>query len=235
MINKILFPLSISALFGNSPIINVGEKLVYQASFSGIYAADASLEVIERTVVENDSVYHIRFIAKSRGAFNYIFPINDEINLWIDTKTFLPIKIDEQINEGNFKRSQIIFFDRNDNVALVNNDTLSIKDNTQSPYSLFYFFRTKNFQSYRNQKISLIQNNKTVLLNLKIKENEIVNVPAGKYTCTTVSPVREDHKKFKNKAELDIMFSEGVKRHPVKIRLKLKYGYLILKLSQIVN
>ena len=235
MINKILFPLSISALFGNSPIINVGEKLVYQASFSGIYAADASLEVIEKTVVENDSVYHIKFIAKSRGAFNYIFPINDEINLWIDTKTFLPIKIDEHINEGNFKRSQIIFFDRNDNVALVNNDTLSIKDNTQSPYSLFYFFRTKNFKNYRNQKISLIQNNKTVLLNLRIKENEIVNVPAGKYTCTTVSPVREDNKKFKNKAELNIMFSEDVKRHPVKIRLKLKYGYLILELNQIIN
>ena len=67
------------------------------------------------------------------------------------------------------------------------------------------------------------------------KKNEIVNVPAGKYTCTTVSPVREDNKKFKNKAELDIMFSESVQRHPVKIRLRLKYGYLILKLSQIVN
>ena len=52
MINKILFPLSISALFGNSAIINVGEKLVYQASFSGIYAADASLKVIEKTVKE---------------------------------------------------------------------------------------------------------------------------------------------------------------------------------------
>ena len=73
MINKILFPLSISALFGNSPIINVGEKLVYQASFSGIYAADASLEVIERTVVENDSVYHIKFIAKSRGLLTIFF------------------------------------------------------------------------------------------------------------------------------------------------------------------
>ena len=31
------------------------------------------------------------------------------------------------------------------------------------------------------------------------------------------------------------MFSEGVKRHPVKIRLKLKYGYLKLELNQIIN
>ena len=67
-------------------------------------------------------------------------------------------------------KSQIIFFDRNNNVALVNNDTLSIKDNTQSPYSLFYFFRTKNFQNYRNQKISLIQNNRTVLFNIHLKK-----------------------------------------------------------------
>ena len=39
----------------------------------------------------------------------------------------------------------------------------------------------------------------------------------------------------KNKAELDVMFSNDLKKYPVKIRLKLKYGYLVLELDKIIS
>ncbi len=235
MINKYLFCLYFSFVFGNSLTLNIGETLLYNASFRGIHAANASLKTIKKEVVGVDSVYHIRFTAKSEGPINYIFPIDDEINLWIDIKTFLPIKIHEKISEGKFKRLTTIHFNRKNNFALINNDTLQIEKNTQSPFSLFYFFRKNSIQEFKNKEISLIQNNKTILLNLIVQENEIVNVPSGKYICSTVSPERKDNKKFKNKAELDIMFSNDLKKYPVKIRLKLKYGYLVLELDKIIS
>jgi len=215
--------------------VNVGETLFYKASFRGIHAANASLKIIEKTVIEKDSVYHVQFKARSRSAFDYIFPIDDKIDLWIDEKTFLPIKISEKISEGNFKRSATLIFNRKNNYAIIDNDTFKIKEYTQSPYSLFYFFRKHNIKSFKNKKISLIQNKKTVILKLKIKEDQIVNVPYGNYICTTVLPTREDNKKFKNKAELDIMFSNDIKKYPVMIRLKLKYGYLKLELDRVIN
>ena len=79
--------------------VGVGETLFYKASIRGIHAASASLKVVKETIIEKDSVYHIQFKAKTRSAFNYIFPINDEIDLWIDIKTFLPIRISEKISE----------------------------------------------------------------------------------------------------------------------------------------
>ena len=214
---------------------NVGETLFYKASFRGIHAASASLEVIKKTVIEKDSVYHIQFKAKTRSAFNYIFPIDDKIDLWIDVKTFLPVKINEKISEGNFKRSTNLVFNRKDNYAIIDNDTLKIEKYTQSPYSLFYFFRKHNIKNFKDKRISLIQNKKTVILKLKVKEDQIINVPYGNYICTTVLPTREDNKKFKNKAELDIMFSNDIKKYPVMIRLKLKYGYLKLELDRVIN
>ena len=90
-------------------------------------------------------------------------------------------------------------------------------------------------KSFRDEKISLIQNKKTVTLKLKIKEDQIVNVPYGNYICTAVLPTREDNKNFKNKAELDIMFSNDINKYPLMIRLKLKYGYLKLELDQVIN
>ena len=215
--------------------MNIGETLLYNASFRGIHAANASLKTIKKEVIGIDSVYHIQFIAKSKGPINYIFPIDDEINLWLDIKTFLPVKIHEKISEGRFKRSRKIHFNRKNNFALIDNDTLQIEKNTQSPFSLFYFFRKNSIKEFKNKEVSLIQNNKIVQLNLTIRENEIINVPAGEYTCSIVSPEKKDNKKFKNKAELEVMFSSDLKKYPVKIRLKLKYGYLVLELDKIIS
>ena len=135
----------------------IGETLFYKASFRGVHAANASLKVLERTAINQDSVYHIQFKAQTRSAFDYIFPINDEIDLWVDTKTFLPIRIHERIQEGKFKRSTKLFFNRNENYAIIDNDTLPIGKYTQSPYSLFYFFRRYNIQDFKGKKLSLIQ------------------------------------------------------------------------------
>ena len=213
----------------------IGETLFYKASFRGVHAANASLKVLERTTINQDSVYHIQFKAQTRSAFDYIFPINDEIDLWVDTKTFLPIRIHERIQEGKFKRSTKLFFNRNENYAIIDNDTLPIGKYTQSPYSLFYFFRRYNIQDFKDKKLSLIQNKKISQINLKIRKNQIINVPAGDYVCTVASPVRGDNKSFKNKSEMDIMYSNNLEKYPVKIRLKLKYGYLVLELNEIIN
>ena len=235
MIKKYLFYLCLSFVFGDSLSINIGETLLYNASFRGIHAAHASLKTLKKEVIGIDSVYHIRFTAESEGLMDYIFPINDEIDLWLDIKTFLPVQIYEKINEGNFKRSRMIYFNRKNNFALIDNDTLRIKKNTQSPFSLFYFFRKNSIKEYKDKEISLIQKNKTVQLNLTVQENKIINVPAGEYTCSIISPEKKDNKKFKNKADIDIMFSNDLKKYPVKIRLKLKYGYLIMDLNKIIN
>ena len=145
MIKKYLFYLFFSLVLGNSLPLKVGETLLYNASFRGIHAASASLKTIKKEVIGIDSVYHIRFSAKSKGPVNYIFPIDDEINLWLDTKTFLPVKIHEKISEGKFKKSTTVHFNRKSNFALINNDTLQIEKNTQSPFSLFYFFLFSQF------------------------------------------------------------------------------------------
>ena len=235
MTKLFLFLTSSLILLGKNNPLTVGETLSYRASFRGINAAEASLKVIEKTVIENDSVYHVRFLAKSKGPIHHLFPINDEINIWLDSKTFLPIKIHENIREGNYKKSRVIDFNQKEGYAVVNNDTMKIDKSTQSPFSLFYFFRKHSIQDFRGKTIALIQNGKNIFLQLIVKKNQKVVVPAGSFVCTEVSPTREDNKKFKNKAELAIMFSNDENQYPVKIKLKLKFGYLVLELDQILS
>jgi len=213
----------------------IGEKLLFNASFTGINAANASLEVIQRTIIEKQNVYHIKFLAKSTGIINYVFPINDEINLWLDVETLLPVKIHENIEEGKFKKSQTIIFNHKKGYAIINNDSIKIDSTTQSPYSLFYFFRKQNIMDFKNKNITLIQNGKTINLKLDIKEKENITVPSGQYICSRISPKRKDNKQFKNKAEMDILLSNDIYKYPIKIWLNLKFGSLILELKKIIN
>ena len=216
MIKFIIFFIYLYYVFGQTPSFNVGEILTYNASFANIDAANASLEVIEKTKINNQKVYHMRFKAKSKGAINYFFPINDEVNLWLNEETLLPVKVQENIHEGKFKSSRIIDFYQENGYALINNDTIKIDYKTHSPYSLFYFFRKHNIEKFKDEIITLIQKRKTIPLKIKIKEKEDTIVPVGKYLCSKISPTRIDKKKFKNKAELDLFLSYDQNRYPIK-------------------
>ena len=62
-----------------------------------------------------------------------------------------------------------------------------------------------------------------------------VNVPAGTFTCTKITPMKLNEKEFKNRSQMSILFSNDEKRYPVKIWLTMKYGSLVLELNKITN
>ena len=225
---------SLSLVF-SSASLKIGEKLKYSAHFGGVPAADASLEVIGKEKLNGASAYHVRFTARSKGLINYLYPINDRIDLWLNEDSLLTVKELLQIREGNYKKSQKMIFNHNKNFVVLNSDTLTIPDNAHSPYALFYFFRNKNSNLETLNTLHTVSGKKTTALKVEIEKDVKVNVPAGDFTCTKVTPVKLNEKKFKNRSQMSILFSDDENRYPVKIWLTMKYGSLVLELESITN
>ena len=62
----IIFLSIFTILTGQSPWpFQIGERLIYNVSFTGITAGQASLEVVNDTVVDNYDQLHIRFKART--------------------------------------------------------------------------------------------------------------------------------------------------------------------------
>ena len=78
----IIFSFSLSLAF-SSASMKVGEKLKYSAYFGGVPAAEAFLEIIGKEKLNGTSTYHVRFSARSKGIINYLFPINDKLDIWL--------------------------------------------------------------------------------------------------------------------------------------------------------
>ena len=230
----IVFFFSLSLAFPSSSM-KIGEKLKYSAYFGGVPAAEASLEIIGKEKLNGTSTYHVRFSAKSKGIINYLFPINDKIDLWLTEDSLLTVKESLRIREGNYKKSQEMILNHSKSFAVLNSDTLTIPGNTHSPYALFYFFRIKEFSQVELDTLHTTNGKRITDLKVEIERDVKVNVPAGSFTCTKISPMKLDEKEFKNRSQMSILFSNDEKRYPVKIWLTMKYGSLVLELNKITN
>ena len=212
----------------------VGEKLMYSASFKGIEAAKAKLEVVDTVEINKIKTYHVRFTAKSIGITDYIFPIKDVIDIWLSKDSLKTVKVESSISEGNFKKKSSLALYHDDGYLTSNNDTIEFQETIHSPYSLFYYFRDKNLQDYKNKNIYTIQGKKVTELGLLLEKSVKITVPAGSYMCTKLIPMKSGKKNFKNESKMSILFSDDSNRYPVKIWLHLKYGSLILELENVV-
>ena len=235
LMKHLIFFYSLFIFLDGSTPFRVGEILKYNASFAGINAAQAQLEVLEKVKINDIMTFHVQFTAKSLGLTNYIFPINDQINLWLDENSLYTIKAKSKIKEGKYQYSNEIIFDHDIGQAYIENDTIDIKEGTQPPYSLFYYFRKLNLGQINQTTLNTIQNRNLANLKLFVDKNIMTNVPAGNFLCTKITPKYSNDTSFKNEAQMSILFSNDDSRYPVKIWLYLKYGTLILELIDIIN
>ena len=235
MIRLLSIFLFFSCLFGKSYPFKDGESLHYKALFSGIEAGKGLLEVIGKDIVNNTSVLHVRFSAKTHGFIDHLYPINDVIDIWLNENSLLPIKVKKYISQGNYKKEREIYLDQESQYAIIKGDTISIPEIIHSPYSLLYFLRNKDLESLNNKRLSIIDNKNPTTIKMQIHKNIDINLELGQFNCTKVSPVNIDEKKFKNESSMSIWFTNDSKKYPAQIAIKMKFGTLILKLFKIIN
>ena len=211
----------------------IGERLTYDVSFTGITAGQASLEVVNDTVLNNNHQLHIRFNARTTFPFSSIYTINDQVDTWLDSKYLYTKKLTKNIREGNYKNDSYTIIDYDQSIAITNGDTVIIDQFLRDPYSLFYFLRTIpliidetiDFTAFDGKKITPFQ--------VITKTKETINTMAGTFPCLVVKPFREGTTLLKNKGDMMIWFSDDKIRLPIQIKIKLKYGSMLLKLKDI--
>ena len=231
----ILFLFLFSHVFGEDISFDVGEILNYDASFSNIKAARGSLKVLNKETINGVKTYHVQFTAYTKGITDYLFPIDDVIDLWLTEDSLIPVRVKTDIHEGKYHKKSRLDLYHDSEYAIIGNDTISIESGTHSPYSLFYFFRNQDVSITNGKTLKTIQEKTIIPLKVNIDENIQISVPAGDFLCSRITPERSDKKQFKNKASMFILFSNDNNRYPVKIWLKLKFGALVLELDEIIN
>ena len=94
----IIFLSIFTILYGQSAWpFQIGEKLTYNVSFTGITAGQASLEIVNDAEINNHHQLHIRYIAKTTFPLRAVYAINDQIDTWLDSKYLYTKKLTKKI------------------------------------------------------------------------------------------------------------------------------------------
>ena len=101
----------------------IGERLIYNVSFTGIKAGQASLEIGTDTLMNNYHQLHIRFNAKTTYPFSLIYTIDDQVDTWLDSRSLYTRKMTKKIRERNYKKNSHTIIDYDQSIAITNGDT----------------------------------------------------------------------------------------------------------------
>ena len=230
----IIFLSIFTILYGQSEWpFQIGERLTYNVSFTGISAGQASLEIVNDAEINNHHQLHVRFIAKSTFPFSAIYTINDQIDTWLDSKYLYTKKLTKKIREGNYQKDLSTIIDYNQSIAITNGDTIIIDQFLHDSYSLFYYLRTIPLNIGETIDFTAFDGKKITPFQVITKTKETIYTMARTFPCLVVKPFREGTTLLKNKGDMTIWFSDDKNRLPVQIRIKLKYGSMLLKLNDI--
>jgi hypothetical protein len=229
----IILTLLISLNFSQNIPFKVGEHLTYTLQFNIIKMGRGYLSVESNDTIFGVQSYHVRFQAKTSKFADNIYRVRDKIDIWLNISDLTTLKLLKQLNEGNYHKNYDTSIDYNNSIAITNNDTLKINGALRDPYSLLYYFRTIPLEIGQILDFTTFDNKKLTDFQVIVDGKETVKTPAGTFPCIIIKPFREGKTLLKNDGDMKIWFSDDELRLPVQIKIKLKFGSMLLQLKTV--
>jgi hypothetical protein len=249
-----LFALCFSSVFAqsakkNEPY-NVGEKLIYEATFSkavfrGIAVADLNFSV-ERA--PNNQDFLIKAEAKSKGTaaklFNY--KIYQNIQSTVDDKNFSILKTlkrDEQKERRrdstavfNYKNREVTYIesDPNDTARAPRIVASSIETGTQDMVTGIYTLRRLPLAVGKTFELSVSDSGLVYKVPVRVTAREEIKSILGKTWCFRVEPeIFGEKRLIEQKGSMIIWITDDSRRLPVRSQINSNIGRVEVKLKSL--
>jgi len=209
------------------PKLRVGEKFTYKAEWMGMDVGFAVLSVDEIMELNGREVYHISAKAETISFAAKLFPVEDEISTYLDTKELYPIRFDKKQKEGKKQKDEYVDFDQENGKAIytsrITNEKkeFNVPKGVQDPVSCIYYFRLSNIKEGESLFANVHLDDKNWFLETRIANRGIVKIKdLGKYQAFMAEPMSWFQGELNKNAKVSIWFSVDEERMPLLIVVK---------------
>ncbi len=230
-----------------SEAIQFGEDLTFKIRYGFIKAGIAHMRIVDLVNVENQPQIHIQTTAESIPAFNWIFKVDDIVNVFVDPVKLTPIYFEKKLREGTYKADLRVHYGQSDSIARVEfiryKEDMSIRKQKKYPVKIpanvfdilssFYFIRTQPLQVGQSVFLSSHSQKKVYDLEIKVHRRETINVVAGTFRCLVVEPLLKGDGIFKQKGRLLIWLTDDALKIPVQMTSAVAIGHITSELTHI--
>lgn len=207
-----------------------GENVTYHIYYTlaGVYVmgGEASFNVtIEQ--LGGKSVYHVIGQGKTNSFFDGFFKVRDRYESYIDTASLQPLKFIRKIEEGKFKKSETVKFNKDANTATSANGTYKVSNCVQDVMSTVYYARNINFNKYKvNDKIpfDLFVDDETYHLYIRYLGKEKLRTKFGKFNTIKFKPLLVKGSSFSGGEQMTVWVTDDANHLPIRIESGISVG-----------
>lgn len=223
-----------------------GETLNYKVHYGLINAAEATIVLSDDLHRVNERpCYKATVTGRTTGSFDFFLRIRDTWRSYIDTTSILPQKFFRNIEEGNYRKKEIVDFDHERDMAMVESrkkdkdtprrGTYKVPDNIQDIVSGFYFLRTINYDQRRPGEIIKVKgffDDKVFDMDVVYKGREVVETKAGDIRVLHLVPKMPSNKLFRGENAISVYLSDDLNKIPVLIQAEMFVGAVKVDMYQ---
>jgi len=213
----------------------VGEKLVYAVSWTGIPSGKITLEVKEIIFVNGKPVYHIIATAVPNSFFKLFYNVGYTVHSYLDMAELKPVSFHKErslkgvLTKEDLKfdySGNIVAWDYSNNLSPEIHKNISIPKNANDLLSALYYFRTKDIVLGSNYNTNIIYNGNVWPVDMSLGKAQQVNIGVGKFEAVSavLSSKLNDHITGFN--DIYLYLSLDRRRIPLLFKMRTAIGHL---------
>lgn len=228
------------------PPYDNGESLTFKVKYLFFNAAEAKMIIDPKIHMVNDRPsYKIDVYGKTLNIFS-LFYVKDNWGTYMDTAKHIPYKSYRHIEEGGYRKHEVIDIDHKkrtatvklydrENKKLVETNEYDITPGVQDIVSGFYYLRTMDLDQYKIKDVINIKgffDQKSYNLKLIYEGKDRISTRIGEFDTYVFSPIMPENKLFSGKNPIKVWVTDDKNRIPVKIEASLVVGSLNMEITE---
>jgi hypothetical protein len=217
------------------PVFKAGEKLQYKLKYGIFTAAEANLRVENSPIKFNGKpALHIIADGKTAGTFDVFYKVRNRYESYIDPVTLKPYLYTEDRHESDYKHTDKVSFDHENNKITANKGVFAFKGNVFDFPSAYYFARNLDVSKMKvGQKFNIqyFLEDGVQTLGITFAGREQVKCSMGKFNCLKFNPTIIPGRIFKKNSKLYLWITDDQNRIPVKAKVEVVVGSLTMDLT----
>jgi hypothetical protein len=204
-----------------------GEKMVFQVYYGPLNAGQVDTYLILDTF-RNQSVYYAEAVVRSTGLADKLYKIRDMYGGYFDPETLLPLKSIRDINEGNYKKYNIVEYYHDSLKAYsAESGEHDIPANIRDMVAVFYYVRTIRYDTMKYDDIIHINtffDDELFPFDMRFRGRETIQTRGGTFNCIKLVPFVEPGRIFRHEDDMTLWFSDDANCVPIRGKFDLIVG-----------
>ena len=233
-----------------------GERLVYDVTWMGITAGQATLEARGVVQLNGQAAYHLVTTAQSTPFISKIYRVDDRTESFMAVSPLRTVRFEKHLREGRYRHSSHTLFDHEGKLATFRyldfspvpkgitrleeaekygkyvSQEFRLTPGALDELSVLYYVRTLPLTTGTTVGAKVFASRKNWELEVRILGRETLDTALGQRDVLVVEPLLKFEGIFQQKGRVIVWITDDAERIPVQMKSEIKIGSFVSTLTK---